>query len=65
MTCSYLLADVSLADAAMLWLTPHVASAGYRNINQRGIIRKELTLSQFSKGYLYKFFALSHTYLQP
>jgi hypothetical protein len=26
---------------------------------------KEWTLSQFSKGYLYKFFALSHTYLQP
>ena len=50
MTCPYLLADVSLADAAMLWLTPHVASARYRNISQRGIIRKKVDDSSFLNG---------------
>ena len=50
MTCPYLLADVSLADAAILWLTPHVASARYRNISQRGIIRKKVDDSSFLNG---------------
>ena len=55
--CPYLLADVSLADAAMLWLTPHVASARYRNISQRGIIRKKVHDSSFLNG-IHIFFAL-------
>ena len=50
MTCPYLLADVSLADAAMPWLTSHVASARYRNISQRGIIRKKVDDSSFLNG---------------
>ena len=38
----------------MLWLTPHVASAGYRNINQRGIIRKRVDAFSFLNGiYIY------------
>ena len=37
MTCSYLLADVSLADAAML-------------ISQRGIIRKRVDAFSFLNG---------------
>ena len=50
MTCPYLLAEASLADAAMLRLTPHVASAGYRNISQRGIIWKRVDAFSFLNG---------------
>ena len=54
MTCPYLLAEASLADAAMLWLTPHVASVEYRNIRQRGIIRKRVDAFSFRNDiYIY------------
>ena len=58
MTCPYLLADVSLADAVMLLLTSHVASAINRNISQRGIIWKRVATLSFLKWFLDIFFAL-------